>query len=351
MRILSVGSMTGISNTCRFRNMCLEMIAEHIDIVNTSGNYSIWYRLAYRLFQYHIPVPLPDHVGANNKILDLVSQNEYDVVWIDKGLIIKPSTLKKIKERLPSSIIVSFSPDNMMKRLWQSKQFCDCIALYDVHITTKSFIIEDFYAHGAKKVILANKTFQKDFHYPRNITKEEKKRLGADVGFVGTWEKERCDSILYLARHGVKVKVFGDKNWEKYSNICGNLEIVAGGLYNDDYAKAFGAFKISLCFLKKCACDQITARSVEIPACGGFMLAERTNEHLQMFEEGKEAVFFSSDKELLEKCVYYLCHDEEREKICNAGRKRCLESDYSNDGMIRRVMTQIYEDENRRSNY
>ncbi len=346
MRILSVGSMTGISNTCRFRNMCLELIAEHVDIVNTSGNYSIWYRLAYRLFQYHIPIPLPDHVGANKKILTLISQNDYDIVWIDKGLIIKPSTLKIIKHNNPASIIVSFSPDNMMKRLWQSKQYCDCITLYDVHVTTKSFIIDDFYAHGAKKVILANKTFQKDFHYPRKLTKEDKTRLGSDVGFVGTWEKERCESILYLARHGVKVKVFGDKYWKKYSNYCENLKIVTGGLYNDDYAKAFGAFKISLCFLKKCAFDQVTARSVEIPACGGFMLAEKTNEHLHVFEENKEAVFFSSDQELLEKCEYYLDHDEEREKIAKAGRKRCIESDYSNEGMIRRVLSQIYEVEN-----
>lgn len=87
--------------------------------------------------------------------------------------------------------------------------------------------------------------------------------------------------------------------------------------------------------------DQQTTRTVEIPACGGFMLAERTKEHLNLFEEGKEAAFFSSNEELLEMCKYYLGHENERRQIAEAGCQRCLTSDYSNEGMIRKVFIQI----------
>lgn len=38
-----------------------------------------------------------------------------------------------------------------------------------------------------------------------------------------------------------------------------------------------------------------------------------------MFEEGKEAAFFSNNEELLDKCSYYLAHEQERAVIAELG--------------------------------
>ena len=61
-----------------------------------------------------------------------------------------------------------------------------------------------------------------------------------------------------------------------------------------------------------------------------------------MFEEGKEAAFFSNNEELLDKCSYYLAHEQERAVIAELGLKRCIASDYSNRGMIRNILKAIY---------
>lgn len=132
------------------------------------------------------------------------------------------------------------------------------------------------------------------------------------------------------------------KNGKNIKNYSPNLKIEDHGLKGIDYSKSLQAFKISLCFLRKINYDLQTSRSVEIPACSGFMMAERTDEHLSMFEENKEAVYFSSKEELLEKCKYYLVHDSERKSIALAGRKRCITSGYSNEGMIRSAFKLIY---------
>ena len=345
MRILSVGAMDGISNTCRFRNMALEKIADHVDVVNTSAKVTLWYRIAYHLFLYGLPVKLPDDAGANDTIKSLIDMHKYDVVWIDKGNTIEASTLKYIKESQPQAKLISFSPDNMALRHNHSKQYLEGLPYYDLIVTNKSYIIEDMKQLGARSMTFVNNTYEPSFHHPYCLTEAESKTFCVDIGFIGAWEKERCESILFLVEHGLCVTVWGDGHWKKYMNYNANLTIHEKGLFTEDYCKALQAIHINLCFLRKINYDEQTTRSVEIPACGGFMMAERTDEHKALFEEDKEAVFFSNNEELLEKCKYYLEHEEERKRITAAGRKRCLESDYSNEGMIRKVLQQIMKTE------
>lgn len=344
MRILSVGNMDGLSNTCLHRHWALEKIADEIDVVNTSGFSSLPYRIAYHLFLYGLPIRIPENQKENERIIKKVSLINYDIIWIDKGVTIYPETLKYIKKKSPHTILISYSPDNMALRHNQSQQYLECIPIYDYIITNKSYILDDMRKLGAKKVYFVNNSYERSFHYPRILTENDYKQIGGDIGFVGSWEKERCESILYLAQHGLNIRVWGGGKWLKYKGVYPNLKIENGGLYSENYSKSFQAFKISLCFLRKMNHDLQTTRTVEIPACGGFMLAERTPEHQAMFEEGKEADFFSSNKELLEKCKYYLQHDSERKQIAMAGLKRCKISGYSNEDTIRNVICNILKE-------
>ena len=109
-------------------------------------------------------------------------------------------------------MIVSYSPDNMALRHNQSQQYLGCIPLYDYHITTKSYILDDMKRLGAKRIKFVPKSYALEFHHPYDVTPRDIERLGGDVGFIGAWEQERCDSILYLAKNGISVRVFGGVN-------------------------------------------------------------------------------------------------------------------------------------------
>lgn len=337
MKILSIGAFSKISNTSLHRTWALKKNADDVDMIDTDApKLTLWYRICHHLFLWGLSVRLPDEANANVKIRNYVSSKKYDVIWIDKGLTISPETLMFIKEKLPEAKIVSYSPDNMALRHNQSQQYLECIPLYDIHFTTKSYILDDMKHLGAKRINFTNQLYESTYHHPMSLSKEERKRLGGDVGFIGMWEQERCDSILYLAKNGIKVKVFGGGKWNEYKKIT-NLTICPA-VFSADYSKALQAFKISLCFLRKMNFDQQTSRTMEIPGCGGFMMAERTDEHKALFEEDKEAVFFSSNEELLEKCRYYLVHDEERNAIAKAGHERCEKSFYSNEKGIKMML-------------
>lgn len=343
LKILSIGtfSTTGISNTCLHRTWALEKLAE-VDRIDSTLQHSIlWYRIVNRLFvRYHLPIRFYNR-PLNKKIVHQIANKKYDIVWIDKGVFIEPATLKFVRKRRPQCIIVGYSPDNMAERHNQSQLFLDSFPYYDYYITTKSYTIDKLKQMGCRNILFVNNAYEDSFHYPYELSEEERKRLGGKVGFIGAWEEERCRSILYLAEHGIPVKVWGGGKWILYKDKYPNLIIEDKGLYTEDYNKALSAFDISLCFLRKMNYDQQTTRTMEIPACGSLLMAERTLEHEQLFEDGKEAVFFSSDEELLERCQYYLQHDEERQQIAKAGRERCLRSGYSNLETIRRIITQI----------
>jgi hypothetical protein len=340
-KLLSIGYFNCESNTSLHRHEALKSLISNVDsMAMDSKPVNLWYRIMYHLSYYKLPVCLPDICHVNEQILEKISSKDYDMIWIDKPVTIKPSTIKKIKTVQPRCIIVAYMIDDFMNPYHHSRLLLKSLPLYDYFIVNRQQNIPELKKYGCKNPLCYFMSYDNKYHYPRIITESDKVRLGGKIGFIGFYEKERAESICFLADHGLKIRVWGD-GWEKLRNYSKNLIAEGCGLYSEDYCKAIKCFDINLCFLRKKSRDNHTTRSTEIPACGGFMLAERTDEHLELFEEGKEAAFFSSNEELLEKCKYYLTHEEERKQMALAGTKRCCTSGYSNEEIIKQMLQQI----------
>lgn len=63
-------------------------------------------------------------------------------------------------------------------------------------------------------------------------------------------------------------------------------------------------------------------RIFDIAASRGFIMTDRRPEMENCFEPGIEAECFSDTEELIDKCSYYLTHEDERQKIAEAGHTR-----------------------------
>jgi hypothetical protein len=241
----------------------------------------------------------------------------------------------------PDCKIVGYSPDDMSTRHNQSRQFLAHLPLYDIYFTTKSYGVSELRALGCRNVHFIGNAFQPDVHKPYRTTEDDREKFGGAVGFIGVYERGRAASMHVLAEAGIPVRVWGP--WKKGSYpVHKNLRVEHRSLWNEEYAKAICSFDINLGFLRKVNRDLQTTRSIEIPACGAFMLAERTHEHQELFEEGIEAEFFSSDLELLDKVNYYLKNGEKRRQIAKAGRERCCRDGYSNQDRAQ-LMLQLVE--------
>lgn len=285
--------------------------------------------LIQRIF-LKLRLPL-DLENFNKRILKSLKNFNPDIYFIIKGNNVYPSTLKRIKKNNPSSILISWTQDNMMKKHNSSYYFDKSISIYDLHCTTKSNIIKQFYNKGAKRLLFLNKAFSETVHYP-----DFDPNYAYKVLFIGTFEKERSVSLEFLSKNGIEVNIFGN-GWEKFKHNS-NLNINKYSLEGSEYRKALSSSYISLCFLRKINDDLQTSRSIEIPACEGFMIAERTKEHTLLFKENEEAVFFSNNDELLKKVEYFLNNKLERDRIAKQGRERVLKSNYSYSKMLEKIL-------------
>tara|TARA_B100001939_G_C16942801_1_gene618997 strand:+ start:1554 stop:2561 length:1008 start_codon:yes stop_codon:yes gene_type:complete len=280
-------------------------------------------------------IPL-DTTSFNQRIIDAVKDFNPDIVFIIKGNNVFKKTLKKIKKIDHRIKIISWSADNMIKKHNTSFYFDISISSYDIHFTTKSNIIDSLYSKGAKKVIFLNKAYSKYDHYPLKYNKD----YDFNVLFIGSAEKNRYESMKKIAQKGIEVNIFGNMWTREYKSIK-HLIIHRNPLLGDEYRNAISSSKISLCFLRKINDDLQTDRTMEIPACRGFMLAERTKEHENLFKENEEAEFFSSDEELVQKTLYYLSNKKQIDKIKNKGYERVLKSNYSFDDMVNKIKSHL----------
>ena len=114
-----------------------------------------------------------------------------------------------------------------------------------------------------------------------------------------------------------------------------------GELYEKQYREAIWHSKINLSFLTRSNQDEYTHKSFEIAACGGFLLAERSEGHRQKFVEDEEAVFFTGFDELKAKIERYLPDEAGRNRIAAAGQARAVRDGYHNDHQVELILEHV----------
>lgn len=282
-----------------------------------------------------------DFQGLNDLLLVTVKTKQIDLVWIDKGIAVSVSTLQEIKRKNPRIIIAHYNPDDPFGSAGKSgwRRFIRSIPEYDVHFVPRAENLVEYQQVGAKIVYhnVPTRGFDPEIHRPYDSDDAIVNNFRCDVGFIGEYERDRYEQMRQLADAGFTIRLAYDWPKQHWHHRFLRAPMVARG---QNYGKSLSSLKIGLGFLRKVNRDRHTSRSIEIPGCGTFLLAERTDEHQELFLEGVEAEFFGSPEELVEKTKYYLSNDTEREKIAAAGRARCIRSGYDYNSRMKKMLDQ-----------
>lgn len=90
---------------------------------------------------------------------------------------------------------------------------------------------------------------------------------------------------------------------------CGTIR------YFEEMPVLFRIAKINLNASMRSIKNGIPLRAMDILGCGGFLLSNFQEDFLRHFDEGVHFVSYSSLEEAVDKCRFYLTHEEERKKI------------------------------------
>ena len=340
-RIILVGQTFAESRTVQRANAMRALGCEVACVptvppgMNYESRASFLQRVRYRLRR---PA---DPAKANQGILKEIERGA-DILWLDAADMISSSTLKRAKAINDKLDVVWYSEDDMMNPRLRTRYLDESLPLFDLWVTTKSFNAdsEELPSLGVSKILFVNNTCDSVLHRPMPVSEEDRNQFGAPISFIGSFETPRAESLLHLARQGFHVRVWGN-GWADWVGCHPNMRVENKPAYNDDFARIVSASSINLCFLRKSNRDLQTCRSIEIPACSGFMIHERNSEITALYREGVEAAYFSSDEELAKVCAAWLEQDQRRKQVGLAARERTLELELVHGANLNRILNAL----------
>jgi spore maturation protein CgeB len=338
-RILFLGC-NWFGSCARACSAAFRRLGSHVLDVSEDEFIPQWTNPFLRIFRRGVS-PLV-HREYNQRIVHLAKTFDPDFLFAFKGGNVWPETLDQIRGL--GVKCYNFYPDT--SAFTHGRHLPVTLPKYDCIFYTKRFWLEDVQQKiSVKRAIFLPHGYDPEVHRRLELRTEEQQIFGHDVSVLAfhTPAKEALLSELLGILPGIDLSIWG-RGWkERCRQRTLQAHIQGIELTGDLYAVAIQAAKINLALLSgqvrgASQGDETTTRTFEIPACGGFMIHQRTIELAEVFKEDKEVVCFSTASELARKIQSCLGDGEQRSRIAANGFRRCVPA-YAYDERMKKVLT------------
>ena len=317
MKVLILGSDYNWSIERIYKRELLEIGHDvlHLPVQNWYYDYyykSIYHKLFCRIGLSNI------HKTIQERLLAYVNGTKFDLIWVFKGMEIKPNTLIELK-RLTNRLI-NFNPDNPFVFSGKgsgNRNIIKSLSLYDEHFSYNQSVCKKIELEYGLKCTWIQFGFDSSV-FVKDNDQEEIKALC----FIGNPDSNRIKILQEVVKKGIPIHVYGH-GWDRYL-VHDNLS-VHDPVYEDEYYKTLFKYRVQLNIMRPHNLDSHNMRTMEIGGCGGIMLLPETKDHVIFFEQGKEAFFYSNISDLISTAENILnLPYSEVQKIRIAARKKVL---------------------------
>ncbi len=340
LSILYIGTNAG---TSRHRALALQRLGHNAYIVDpfaflpNNRFAGLWAWKTGSLF-------LEDFI--RRRVLASIRDMRFDLTLVNGCELVGPSLVADVKHRFGT--VVNYNNDDPFggRDGRRSKLYLRALPSYDWVVVVRDCNVPEALAEGARNVLRVFMSADEVAHAPRQISRQDRQKWASEVLFVGTWMPERGPFMAQLIELGLPLSIYGNR-WHRAPEwrVLRPFWRGPGLEAEEDYAKAIQCAKVNLGLLSKGNRDLTTTRSFEIPHLGGVLCAERTSEHSELYREDKEAVFWSSPEECVEKCMELLRDEAHRKRLAVNGRRRCLQNGTTNEKVMAQIVREALGDD------
>jgi spore maturation protein CgeB len=284
--------------------------------------------------------------AIQNRLLSQMMAMKTDVVLLYQGHYFDAKVVKKVRDLTFVTGFHNDDPFGPRRNMLRYRLMLPALPYYQGFHVYRASNVSEAVRLGVKNVSVLRPYFLPWLDYPRVTPRDTEGRWSCDVVFAGHAENDlRVDCLSQSVKKGFRTKIYGeDRFWCRilprsvYQSTRPILKVEG-----ETYRVALCAAKIACCFLSKWNRDQYTRRVFEIPACGVFLLCERTPVMQELYVEGMEAEFFSSPDEFIDKVKFYLSHDDLRAKIAQSGHQKVLSGHHDIHSRMRQWLNDVFE--------
>lgn len=217
-----------------------------------------------------------------------------------------------------------------------SDEYLEYETAWDLVFTTKRHNISELRARGVRSPQFIYGAYDPKIHF------SQKHYLGRkySAGFIGAARSDRITLPQVLAKSFPKQSVVCGPRWRRtYPMGIPDLDLF-NARYGEAYKLLASEIQAGVLLLNSANRDTHTNRTFEIPAAGQLIIGPSTEEHLELFEDGKEAIFLDrfSVKDI-PKMLDVIGDTKLMAKIAGAGQRRLLEGHHTYEDRALEILT------------
>jgi spore maturation protein CgeB len=214
---------------------------------------------------------------------------------------------------------ISYLTDDPWNEGARRRWFLETLTGYDRVCSTRRANIEDLERLGCRSVRYVPFGFDEDLFFPDPPSSAEAAAYATDVFFAGGADADRIPYLAAVLDAHLTLSLYGDY-WSRFRET---RSASRGHATPDVLRKAIAGAAVCLCLVRRSNRDGHSMRSFEVPAAGGCMLVEDTDEHREFFGPPGEAVmYFQTIAEMVEAARRLVREPETRHRLARSAHDK-----------------------------